>query len=284
MGNTRRRAIFYLITTAILWSLGGLFIKLIDWNPMAIAGARSGVAAIVMMAYLRRPIKGFGRNKVLGALAYASLVFLFVSANKLTTSANAILLQFTAPIWVALFSKWFLKEKVRKSDWLTIIIVMLGMILFFVGDINSGNNVGNFLAVLSGVAMAAVVISLKRQDQGSPVEMTLLGNILTFLIALPFFFISRPSLETILALLFLGVFQLGISYILYAISVKHVSALEAILIPILEPLLNPLWVFLVTKEAPGDYALIGGIIVIVAIVIRSYYQHKKGIMLQSNPG
>lgn len=274
MNKYRKKAIIYLIMASVLWSIGGIFIKIVDWNPIAIAGARSGIASIVMLFYLKKPIKHFGKVKLLGACSYASLLILFVTANKLTTSANAILLQFTAPIWVVLFSRWFLKEKTKKYDWLVIIVVILGITLFFIGDLRSGNVTGNIIATLSGVAMAAVVIFLKLQE-GSPVEMTLIGNIITLAIGLPFFFLSFPSLKSILGLLVLGIFQVGISYILYATAVKDVSALEAILIPVLEPLLNPVWVFVFTGESPGKYAFWGGIIVITTIVAREVYKQRS---------
>lgn len=277
MNMNRKKAVVFLVVTAFLWSIGGLFIKLVDWNPIAIAGARSGIGAVIMLLYLKKPLRSLklGKIKLLGACSYASLLILFVTANKLTTSANAILLQFTAPIWVALFSGWFLKEKPTKSDWITIIIVLFGMTLFFIGDLKSGNIAGNFVALLSGIAMAGVIIFLKLQDESSPVEMTLIGNIFTFIIGLPFFFLSVPSLKSISGLLILGIFQLGIPYILYATAIKHVSAIEAILIPVIEPLLNPVWVFLFTKESPGIYTFIGGMIVIIAIITRGLYQQRK---------
>lgn len=228
-----------------------------------------------MFYYLKKPIKRVGKFKLLGALSYTSLLLLFVTDNKLTTSANAILLQFTAPIWVAVFSALFLKEKTKRSDWITILFVLLGMIMFFIGDVKFGSLSGNLLSILSGVAMAGVVIFLKLQDDGSPIEMTLLGNIFTFIIGLPFFFISLPNLKSILCLLILGIFQLGISYIFYVTAVKHVSAIEAILIPIFEPLLNPIWVFFITGEAPGIYAILGGLIVVTAIIIKEIYEHRK---------
>ncbi len=275
MNLNRKKAILYLIITAVLWSSGGLFIKLIDWNPLAVAGARSGIAAIVMLLYLRKPVIRLGKMKLLGAFSYAALSILFVTANKLTTSANAILLQFTAPIWVALFSGWILKEKTQKSDWITIIAVLFGMIFFFIGDLKSVHLIGDFVAVLSGVAMASMVFLLKLQDEGSPVEMTMLGNIFTFLIGLPFLLFIVPSWENILVILILGIFQLGISYILYSISVQHVSSIEAILIPIIEPLLNPIWVLLFIGESPGIHAIFGGIIVITVITARGVYLQRK---------
>ncbi|SCY43530.1 DMT family transporter [Alkaliphilus peptidifermentans] len=273
--NDRKKALIYLVITAVLWSTGGLLIKLVEWNPLAIAGARSGIAAIIMLIYLKRPIRSIDRIKLLGAISYGLLVILFIAANKLTTSANAILLQFTAPIWVILFAKAFLKEKTYVADWLTIIAVILGMTLFFIGGLKSGNILGNTLAVLSGMAMAAMIIFLKIKKEDSPIEITLLGNIITFFIGLPFILLSAPPSNTsIIAILILGVFQLGISYILYVNAVRHVSAVDAILIPIIEPLLNPIWVFVFAGEAPGKYAILGGSIVILSIITRSIYQQK----------
>ncbi len=281
MKMSRKKAIFYLVITSILWSTGGLFIKLIDWNPLAIAGSRSGIAAIVMLIYLRKPLPRLSKIKLCGAFSYTALVILFVTATKLTTSANAILLQFTAPIWVALFCKYFLNQPIKKYDWISILVVMFGMTLFFIGDLRSGNMTGNFVAILSGIAMASFIIFLKLEDDGSPVEMTLIGNILTFMISIPFIFSLTPNLNSIIGILILGVFQLGISYILYTKAVKYVSAIEAALIPIIEPLLNPIWVFWITKESPGLYGLLGGLVVVTAIVIRELYQRsKKGLMSQ----
>lgn len=275
MKMNRKIAIVFMIICAILWSTGGLFIKLVDWNPVAIAGARSGIASVVMMLYLRRPVNPKCKVKIMGALVYSSLLIMFVCANKLTTSANAILLQFTSPIWVAFFRKWFLKEKNHTFDWICIFFIMIGMTLFFVGDLETGNIFGNIIAVLSGVSMAGLIILLKIQKEGSPVEIVFLGNIVTFIIAIPFFFLSIPSFSSILGLLALGIFQVGISYILYTEAIRYVSSLEAILIPIIEPLLNPIWVLWFAGEAPSSYAIYGGLIVITAIILRGIYGHKK---------
>ncbi len=273
MKNTRLKAILCLIGAAVLWSTGGILIKLVDWNPVAIAGTRSGISALLMIAYLRKPVQ-LKKNKVIGAMFYASTVILYVVANKMTTAANVILLQYSAPIWVALMSGWILKEKVRKLDWMAITIVMAGMVLFFVGDLEVGQMMGNVLSVLAGIMLAGVVISLKMVKSGEPVEIPLLGNILTFLVALPFILSSMPDMQSIFGLILLGIFQLGFSYILFAEASKHVSAVEAILIPIIEPLLNPVWVFLIVGEAPGKLAIVGGIIVVAGVVARSLLVNK----------
>lgn len=269
MKNDRFRSIIFLILASLLWSLGGLLIKSIKWNAVAIAGGRSFIAALLMLTIIRKPNMEFSRYKVGGAFAYVGTVALFVMANKLTTAATAILLQYTAPIYVALLGAWFLKERTTLLDWATIVLVFGGMFLFFVDEMSAGGFLGNIYAILSGFSFACMVLMLRKQKNESPLESVFWGNVLTAIIGLPFMFSSIPDTSSIIGLLLLGIFQLGISYILYAAAIKHVSALEAILIPVIEPLLNPVWVFLFLGEFPGPWAVVGGFIVLSAIVGRS---------------
>ena len=264
----RRQAIIFLLIASVLWSLGGLLIKLIEWNALAIAGMRSAIAAIVLLFYLRRPKFHWSATQVGGALAYACTVVLFVIANKLTTAANAILLQYAAPIYVALFGAWFLGEKASRLDWLTIFFVIGGMTLFFLDELSGGGWWGNIFAIISGISFAWLVLFLRKQKDGSPFESVLLGNVIAALVGLPFMFESMPDAKSSLGLLLLGVFQLGFSYIFYAAAIKHVSALEGILIPVLEPLLNPIWVFLLVGETPGRWAVVGGVLVLGVVTAR----------------
>lgn len=270
----RKRAILYLILASVLWSIGGLFIKLVDMNSMAIAGLRSGISAIVMLIYLRRPVIHINKFNLIGAINYSCLLFCFVIANKLTTSANAIFLQFTAPIWVIIFTAVFFKERPRKSDILTILLVLLGMALFFTGSFGKGSITGNLVALLSGIFMAAMVIFLKNAV-GSAVEITLLGNIITFVVSIPFLPRQMPDPVSLISLLALGIFQLGISYILYSTAIKHVTSIEGILIPVLEPLLNPIWVLIFTGEGMGVNAIVGGTVIVTAIVINEIHIEKQ---------
>ena len=150
---------------------------------------------------------------LLGALNYAALVTLFVAANKLTTSANAILLQFTAPVWVLLIGRFFYKEKVSRRDILTVIVVFAGMSLFFIGKIEVGSMVGNLLAIVSGVSMAIMILNLNKIKDHKPIEITIWGNLLMFLIAIPFLGTITLEPKAIGSILFLGVFQLGLAYI-----------------------------------------------------------------------
>ena len=274
--SSKSKAIILLICTAILWSKGGFLIKLIDWHPVAIAGGRSIIAALIMWAYVKKPKFTWSNIQIMGAVAYALTVILFVIANKLTTAANSILLQYTGPIYVALFSYWFLKEKITAIDWITILTVILGMTLFFIEKLSPDGILGNFIAILAGIAFAGLALCLRKQKDGSPLESLILGNILTGIIGLPFIIDSGiPSQQSIIALLVLGIFQLGLPYILYSKAIKHVSALDAVLIPVLEPILNPLWVFLLLGESIGMWPMIGGAIIIVAITTRSILYKTK---------
>lgn len=252
----------------VLWSMGGLLIKWVQWNPLAIAGARSAIATLVLLAFLRRPRFSWSYVQIGGAIAYAATVIMFVAATKLTTAANAILLQYTAPIYAALFGVWFLGERVTGRDWTIIAIVIGGMALFFFDRLTVGGLWGNVLALASGVTYAATAIFLRKQKDGSPLESVLLGNVLTALIGLPFMFQGAPGGSTWIGLILLGVFQLGLSYVLYSAALKRIAVLEAVLITVIEPILNPLWVFLVIGETPGQWAILGGLIVLAAITGR----------------
>lgn len=273
--DERYKSIIFLIIASVLASSGGILIKLVDWNPIAIAGSRSFIASITILIYLKKPKFAFTKAQVGGSFAYASCVILFIIANKLTTSTNAILLQFTSPIFVALLGVWILKERIYAYDWVTISCVIGGMILFFIDNVEIGNMLGNIFAIMSGLFLACVVIALRLQKEGSPVETVWAGSILTFIISIPFILQSMPNLRSIIALIIMGVFQAGIGFILYALSMKHLTAIEATLITFIEPLLNPVWVFVFAGEKPSFYAIIGGIIVLSTVTGRGIYVSKK---------
>lgn len=245
-----------------------MLIKSVHAHPLAIAGVRSAISAVVFLVVLGKPKINGSKVQIGAALAYTGTVIFFVLANKATTAANAIFLQYTAPIYVAFLSSWLLKEKTRILDWVTVFIVIGGMALFFLDNLSSTGVLGNIFAVASGVFFALQVIFLRMQKDGSPWESVYLGNIFTAIIGLPFLFLAWPNTSGWVDLLILGVVQLGIPYILYTKAIKHTSALEAILIPVIEPILNPLWVVMFVGEIPGPWSLIGGFIVLAAISIR----------------
>ena len=264
----RRRAIIYLIIAALLFSTGGLLIKLIQLPGLAVAGGRSAIAAIVILLFIRRPKFTWSATQIGCAIAYCGTVMFFVLANKNTTAANAILLQYTAPVYIALLSYWILKERTTWLDWMTIALVLSGMLLFLLDGLSAGNWLGNIYALISAVAYALLAMLLRKQRDESPFESVLLGNILTAMIGLPAFFGQVPNANSVIGLLLLGIFQLGLAYVLFTKGTKYVSALEVSLITVLEPILNPLWVVLTIGERPSILALIGGVIVIGAVIWR----------------
>lgn len=272
----RERAIATLILAGGLWSLGGVLIKSIAWTPLAISGIRSGVAALVMYFFSRNNKITFSKSKILAACFYALVVTLFVLANKYTTAGNAILLQYTAPVYVALFGYMFLKEESTIIDWLTILILLIGLALFFIDKLTLDGIMGNIFAVFSGISFAALTLLLRKQKNDSPSDSVFLGNILTFVICMPFIS-SGVTIEPkpILLVLVLGVFQLGLPYVLYTNAIKHLTALDAIIFPIIEPILNPTLVFIIIGETLGPWALLGGSMVIGGVTLRATLQRNR---------
>ncbi|MEG6584367.1 DMT family transporter [Dendrosporobacter sp. 1207_IL3150] len=268
--SDKQKALICLVLAAVLWSSGGVLIKWVEWSPMAIAGIRSIIAALVIGIAFRHEKLTFSKVQWAGAAAYCSTVFFFVTATKMTTAANAILLQYTAPIYVALLGGWLLSERADRRDWLTIGVVVAGMIFFFIDKLSGGAMTGNLLAIASGVSFALCIVCLRMQKNGSPHGSILLGNLLTFIISIPFLSGISLSTSNIVGIIVLGVFQLGLAYVLYSYAIRHINALQATLITTIEPILNPIWVFLVLGEVPGQFAIIGGLIVVSAITLRYY--------------
>lgn len=269
---TRKQSVLMLLACVVLWSSSGLFVKLSTLNPIALAGGRSAITALVLLAYLRRPQFTWSRAQVLGAISMAVTFFLFITSTRLTSAANSILLQYTAPVWVALFGSWYLGEKARGYDWATMGVILLGMALFFGDELTTQGMIGNIMAIVSGISMAWMSLFVRKEPE-SGAETVLLGNTLTAVIGAPLL-ISAVMAGTVGAvewgiLLYMGIFQLGIAFILYTVAVRKLPAIESMLISMIEPILNPIWVFLVVGERPGALAIVGGVIVIVAVTMRS---------------
>lgn len=277
--NARRehsRAILFLLLAALLWSTGGFFIKWVEWNPMAISGGRSAISALVIAFAFRHNLKiTWSPLQLAGAIAYALTVTFFVIANKMTTAANAILLQYTAPVHVALLSAWLLQEHPTRRDWLTIVAVLGGMLLFFFEKMSPGNLIGNLCALFTGLTFALFIVLLRKQRDASPAGSVFLGNVLTALAGLPFMFDSLPSPAGWVGLIFLGVFQLGLAYVLYTLAISHVTAMEAVLITLIEPVLNPFWVFILMGEIPAWTSLAGGLVIIGSVTTRQMAGARK---------
>ena len=264
-----------LLAAAILWSLGGVLIKSIDWTPLAIAGSRSLIAIVVIGLVM----PGVGRKiswRILpGALAYAGTVVLFVIATKLTSAANAIFLQYTAPIYIAIISPWVLHERTKPLDWLLILVALCGVALFFVDQLSFEGLSGVIAALASGVSFAWLTVFMRRHRNESPESILLLGNILTLLFASPWMFPFANLERNGIWILLLGVLQLAIPYLLYSQAIKHIRALDAAIISIIEPILNPIWVILVKGEHASRWSIIGGAIVLTTSLFRSFLASRE---------
>lgn len=262
------RGLAALVGASLLWSTGGFFIKSLPLSAITIAGSRSAIAAVVLLLYIRKPVFTWSAAQWGSIISYVLTVVLFVSATKLTTAANAILLQYTAPIWVALLSAVVTRERLTTIDRYAVGAVMLGMAVFFFDKLSPDHMTGNIIAVASGVSFALVALCMRAQRGVSTAESILMGNIVAAVVCAPFVqpFPAEPTI--ILNLLAMGVVQLGLSYVLYSYAMAHVTAIEAVLITVLEPLLNPVWVMLTIGEVPSAYAVVGGAIVITSVVTR----------------
>jgi drug/metabolite transporter (DMT)-like permease len=261
---------------AFLWSTSGLCIKLIDWHPIVIAGARSLIAALFMLAARlwnpqTRRRRFLLRSLWPAGLAYAATMTLFVIANKLTASANAILLQYSAPVWAAVLGWFLLKERLYWEQWGALILVMGGLVLFFKDGLTSGSLAGNSLALISGVSFGLSSVLMRMQPAGTQADAFMLSHLIAALFGLPFYFFYAPELTPSAAgtILFLGVFQVGVASLLFAYGIARITAIQAMITAMTEPVLNPLWVFLAMGERPSVSALAGGGIIVAAVVASS---------------
>ncbi len=277
---TRNRAILEMLLCAELWSIAGIFIKLIPWNSIVIAGLRSLIAGLVMFVYMRARGIGFtaDRRSQAGGAALCLTLTCFVAANKLTTAANSIVLQFTAPMFIVVFSALFLKKRFSRADVLAVVLTMAGISLFFFDQLTPGHLAGNCVAIFAGMAFACYYMSLEGASESQRMSAILIAHGLTFLVGLPFTFVYPPELSAapVACILVLGVVQLGIPYVLLGRASGACPPLACSLLGAVEPLLNPVWVFIFDGEAPGLWALIGGVVVVATITVWCVYGDLRG--------
>jgi drug/metabolite transporter (DMT)-like permease len=293
--------LLFALSAALLWSSSGVGIKLLPMSGPAIAGFRSLFALpILAIVLLRSPAARklrFYRDALAdpwvwaASAAYAVCVTLFVLSTKLTTAANAILFQYSAPIYTALLSWPLLGERVRGADWLAVLGCLLGIGLCFVEKLSGGGLLGNLLALLSGLGFALVPLIWRRQLQAAAreprpdgtsdhrkrlVELTLLlGNLITAFVALPSLLSEPPRTGAIwLGVALLGTVQIGVAYLLYGAAIRRLRAVECLLAATLEPILNPVWVALWAHESPGPQTLLGGAVIVVTVVLHGLYIHR----------
>jgi drug/metabolite transporter (DMT)-like permease len=258
-----------LVAAAVLWSTAGAAIKSCGLDALQIAGGRSLVAGAFIFLAAREARARPDRRVLLVSCAYAGTVTLFVIATKLTTAANAIFIQDTAPLWVLVLSPWLLGERPTRGELLAIPIFGLGLGLFFMDELAPGQSFGNVVALFSGVAFALSIMGLRTLRERGPAALVW-GNFVAAAVTLPFWGRGPAATPTDLGIvLFLGIFQLGLAYLCFSRGVTGTPAIEASLIILVEPVLNPIWTFLVAGERMGPWAIAGGAVVLLATAWRT---------------
>ncbi len=281
--------IAFVVLAVLLWSTGGVFIKLTTLDAFSVNAGRSLLAAITVAIFTYKKGLWLDRFTLLSAFLYAGTLSCFVYANKNTTAANAIFLQYTAPIYILILAPFVLREKFRLSDLITVAVCLAGMSLFFLEPQNAANTLatnvfwGNIAALVSGVFFGLYILLLRHPKslRLNPAVSVFYGNILIVLLMIPLVFSNLSStaqinLKDVLAILFLGIFQIGVAYILFTDGIsKGVRSLDASIVGFIEPLLNPVWVFLFVGERPSVWAILGGAIIIAAVIFHIVKSNAK---------
>lgn len=294
MSKTSKGCLF-VIAAALCWSCGGVFLKFIDADIWMISSIRylTGFIGIVLLSrslpvfFIRDQEGKISRNDTillwLGAFVFVICSFLYVVANRMTTAANAIFLQYTNPVWIIILGPFILKEKNTLIDYLTIIGVFAGMLLFFANELKSGTQnidsvsmTGNIMAIISGFFMAFYTMLMRKQKNGSSVYSSMLSQLMGAIIFLPFLFTEKlPSTGSIVFITLTGLINGSMAVFFYPLGLKYIPALSASLISVIEPLTNPLWVFIFAGEKPSFLSIIGGILILTFVAIRTVIQLKK---------
>ena len=265
----------------MLWSTGGLFIKLTSLSGLQLSFGRSLLAAITVAIFTRHEGFGFNRVTALASVLYAALLVLFVLATKETTAANAIFLQYTAPVYLLILEPLIYKEKFRRRDLITVTVCVAGMSLFFVGKLRPQDVTGNLLALASGFCFACYFLLLRHSKSRAVnrASSVIYGNLIVVLIAAP---AAMPILTgmnryDVFTVAYLGIVQIGVAYTLFTVAMaRGVRSLDAGIIGYVEPVLNPIWVYLIIGEQPTTWALLGGTIIVAAVVVHTLLDVKRG--------
>jgi DME family drug/metabolite transporter len=287
--DTRTTARLKLVSAALLFSTGGAAIKSASFTSWQVACLRSGLAAVTVALLSRSARRGWNWRTLVVSITYSATLVLFVLANKLTTSASTIFLQSTAPLYLLLLSPLLLREKITREDLFFMLAVGAGFSLFFVGTespVATAPNpfLGNVLAALSGVTWAFTMLGFRwistrpGADPGAAQSVVVAGNLMAFLVCLPFALpLTGGSLGDWAVIGYLGVFQIGIAYILVSAAIREISALEASVLLLVEPAFNPVWSWLVHGEKPGTWSLAGGVVILAATTVKAIYDNRRPV-------
>ncbi len=277
MEAKQKRGVFFVLMASLLFSIGGLCVKIIPWSALSINGARNLIGVLVIGLYLllsRHKLK-WNLPVCLGAISTLGTTTLYTVANKLTTAANAIVLQFTAPVFVILFMIFLFHVKPKKLDVLTCCVVLFGVLLFFIDGLQAGNMLGNLVAVLSGVCYAGVFL-MNSSEKADALSSVFFGQLAAAVIFTPFCLgETNFSPVPMTALLALGALQVGLAYIFLSLGIRDTPPVTASLITGLEPVMNPIWVAVFYGEHISPTALAGTVIVIGAIVGYNVLKSKR---------
>ena len=258
-----------ILMAALLWSLAGVFIKFLDIHPLTIVFYRSFFASLVFIPFLKSSEFRFNGPVIISVISYTAAITAFVSANKLTTAANAIVLQYTAPVLVYLFSRLVLGEKISTPNALALAVSMVGVGFISVDNAGEPEMSGVLLALLSGALFAVYMVNLQRLKEFSATYLTWLNNLVCALLLLPFVE-ARLALSTdqLLIVAIMGAVQLGLPYFLFSRGLRSIPLQEAALIALVEPVLNPVWVALIIGEIPSFATVLGGAMILSALAVR----------------
>ncbi len=274
----KKIGIIQMVFCAMLWSIAGLLINHIPMNSFVIAGGRSLFAALTVVVYMVITKQKFiiSRDTVVSGILLCGVFICFVGANKLTTAANAIVLQYTAPIFVLIFSTVFLHKKPRAFDVAAVMLTLVGVVLFFIADIDAGSIFGNILAVVAGAFFGGMFVAVGNTKGEEKMSGILLAHIFCTCVGLPFIAFTENTItvEGIFLVAVLGIVQLGIPYILYALASNHCSTISCVVISALEPIFNPVWVAIIDHEIPSTLAIVSGIFLIAVITVYSVLDEK----------
>lgn len=271
-----KKGILAVVIAALLWSTGGLFIKLISLNSLQLSFFRSLFAGLVILALFRKEAIKFNKWSLFTGLCYAGVLTFFVMATKLTTAANAIFLQYTAPIYVLILEPVLLKTKFERINLITIIFTFAGMALFFVGKLSAGDIEGNTFALISGICLTFMFLGMRKSGEDYKFSTIFWGNVFVVL-ATGYSVLELPamSMGDLAMVGYLGIFQIGIAYVIFSYGINKVEAIEASLLAMIEPVLNPVWVLIGYGEMPSTWAIAGGVIIIMAIAFRTVMIEKR---------
>ena len=269
----KRKGELMMVVCGVLWSMSGITMKYINWNPLLIVGGRGIFSAAII--FISMKMSGYKLKVSKKSIGIAFLTFMnlvcFVSANKYTTAANAIVLQYTAPVFVLIVTAFILKRKLRSFEVITVFAALFGIVLFFMDQVSGNGLFGNILAVTSGFFMGIMyALTGEIKDDGERISGLVLGHTALAIICVPLGYIftdhAEITLLPIMLVVFLGVVQMGIPYSLYGRATALISGVEVSLISMIEPILNPIWVALIYGEVPGSRALIGAVLIIGAVI------------------